>query len=401
MIVPDALSPDRGALDGSVPNGGATNGPSGSGSAAARPDQMTTSIDHTQLLTDLIQIGIALSSERDVSALLERIVAEARRFTRAEAGTLFLRDGDALRFAVVQNDAMARRHGEGEMKRRVTNEPVTIGRRSLAGFVAATGQVINLANAYELPTGSPFAFDWRYDARTNYRTRSVLVVPLQDPSGQVLGVLELLNALDAEGHAIPFDASFESLVRALASQAAVAIRNARLEELSFKDSLTDVYNRRYFRLRLEEETKRHLRFEQPMSFVIVDIDHFKSINDRFGHATGDQVLREVAQLLVNQSRSFTTVTRYGGDEFAVLLANTAKHGAVTYARRMKGVIERYPFAHGAVTVSLGVSGLPDDATTADDLVSAADRGLYDAKRLGRNSVGIASGYFGRHAANGS
>lgn len=345
-------------------------------------------IDQTRLLTDLIQIGIALTSERDLGALLERIVAEARRFTRAEAGTLFLREGDMLRFAVVQNDAMARRYGEREMQRRLTVEPVTLDRPSLAGFVAQSGQVVNLTDAYELPQGSPYAFNWRFDARTNYRTRSVLVVPLQDPSGYVLGVLQLINAMDADGNHVSFDPSFENLIRALASQAAVAIRNARLEELSFRDPLTDVYNRRYFKLRLDEEAKRHLRFEQPLSLVLIDIDHFKTINDKFGHGVGDTVLREAAQLLVNQSRSFTTVTRYGGDEFAVVLVNTPKAGAVTYASRMKGVIERYPFTHGVVTISLGVATLPDDAQDPDDLFSAADRGLYEAKRVGRNSVGV-------------
>ena len=347
------------------------------------------SMEQAQLLTELIQIGIALTSERDLGVLLERIVAEARRFTRAEAGTLFLREGDVLRFAVVQNDAMAQRYGEREMKRRLTDENLTLGRRSLAGFVCETGQVVNLADAYEMPEGSTFAFNWRFDARTNYRTRSVLIVPLQEPSGYVLGALQLINALDIDGEAIPFDASYESLVRALASQAAVAIRNARLEELSFKDSLTDVYNRRYFKLRLDEEAKRHVRFEQPLSLVYVDVDRFKAINDEFGHGAGDKVLRETAQLLVNQSRSFTTVTRHGGDEFAILLVNTPKAGAVTYANRMKGVIERYPFGHGSVTVSIGVATLPDDAVTADALVAAADSALYDAKRTGRNTVNYA------------
>lgn len=347
-----------------------------------------SSIDQTRMLTDLIQIGIALTSERDLSTLLQRIVAEARRFTRAEAGTLFLREGEVLRFAVVQNEALARKFGEREMERRVTSEALSLTHPSLAGFVAQSGQLVNLADAYELPGGSPYAFNWRFDQRTNYRTRSVLVAPLQDPSGYVLGVLQLINALDADGNPVPFDASYENLIRALASQAAVAIRNAKLEELSFKDPLTDIYNRRYFKLRLDEEGKRHLRFEQPLSLVLADVDHFKQINDTFGHGVGDTVLREAAQLLVNQSRSFTTVTRYGGDEFAVLLVNTPKSGAITYANRMKGVIERYPFTHGPVTVSLGVASLPDDARDPDDLFAAADRALYDAKRDGRNAVGV-------------
>ena len=358
-------------------------------STNAKPaTQIVPPVELTRLLTELIQIGIALTSERDLGTLLERIVAEARRFTRAEAGTLFLREGDVLRFAVVQNDALARRFGEREMRRRLQDEPLRLDQRSFAGHVVQTGDVISLADAYLAPEGRPFTFNRRFDAKTSYQTRSVLVVPLQDATGSVLGVLELINALDADGNIIAFDPGYENLIRALASQAAVAIRNTRLEELSFKDSVTDVYNRRYFKLRIDEESRRHLRFEQPLSLVFVDVDHFKEINDQFGHATGDEVLREVAQLLVNQSRNFTTVTRYGGDEFAILLVQTPKPGAVTYAQRMKGVLERYPFAHGPVTVSLGVASLAEDATTADDLIDATDRALYEAKRRGRNVVGV-------------
>jgi diguanylate cyclase (GGDEF)-like protein len=371
-------SPDQGP--------GPTIAPAPDGQAPAAPAAGTSSEDLARLLTELIQIGIALTSERDLDALLERIVAEARRFTRAEAGTLFLREGDLLTFAVVQNDALARRIGERAMKRQFRSEPLRVDRPSLAGHVVQTGQAVNLADVYELPETAGFRFNWRYDARNAYRTRSVLVVPLQEPSGYVLGALELINALDAAGGIVPFDPGYEGLVRALASQAAVAIRNTRLEELSFKDPLTDVDNRRYFKLRLDEETRRHLRFEQPLSLVILDLDFFKDVNDEHGHAAGDRVLREVAQLLVNQSRSFTIVTRYGGDEFAILLANTPRTGAVTYAQRMRGVVERYPFHYGRITASAGIASMPDDAQTQEALIDAADRALYEAKRRGRNSV---------------
>jgi diguanylate cyclase (GGDEF)-like protein len=355
--------------------------------APARPPAPAGPDDVTRLLSELIQIGIALTNERDVNVLLERIVAEARRFTRAEGGTLFLRDGDDLRFAVVQNDALARRFGERAMKLYFC-EPLSLDRPSLARHVVETGQPVNIPDVYELGPDSPYRFNNGYDAKTAYRTRSALVVPLQEPSGFVLGVLQLINALDANGDVVPFNPAHETLIRALASQAAVAIRNTRLEELSFKDPLTDAYNRRYFKLRLEEETRRHVRFGQPLSLVLIDLDGFKDVNDEHGHGAGDRVLREVSQLLVNQSRSFTIVTRYGGDEFAILLANTPRAGAVTYAQRMRGVIERYPFHYGRVTGSLGIASLPDDGRTADELMAAADRALYEAKRLGRNNVQV-------------
>src|SRR5689334_21833050 len=188
----------------------------------------------TQLLRQLIQIGIALTSERELSTLLERIVSEARRFTSAEAGTLYLRDGDSLRFAVAQNDALEEQLGAREMRRQFAAEPLRLAQPSLAGYVALTGQSICLPDAYGVPANRPYVFNRDLDLRLHYQTGSVLVVPLQDASRDVIGVLQLINARNASGEVIPFDAEVESLVQALAAQAAVAIRNARLEELSFK-----------------------------------------------------------------------------------------------------------------------------------------------------------------------
>ena len=343
----------------------------------------------TDRLKQLIQIGIALTSERDLATLLERIVTEARRFTNAEAGTLFLREGDVLRFAVAQNDVLVERLGEREMRRQFAAQPLRLTQPSLAGYVALIGNSISLPDAYGAPKNRPYVFNQDLDVRLHYQTGSVLVVPLQDPTRDIIGVLQLINARNGGAEIVPFEPEIESLVQALASQAAVAIRNARLEELSFKDPLTGVYNRRYFALRIEEEAKRHSRFAEPLSLVLLDIDRFKAINDELGHRAGDDALKETAQVIVSNSRSFSIVTRYGGDEFAVLLVNTPKSGALKYAQRIRDVIERHPFRHGPLTVSVGIAALPDDVLSSDDLVPAADRALYLAKRLGRNAIQIA------------
>ncbi|HVG80264.1 MAG: diguanylate cyclase [Candidatus Rokuibacteriota bacterium] len=164
--------------------------------------------------------------------------------------------------------------------------------------------------------------------------------------------------------------------------------NARLKETSFKDEVTGLYNRRFFTLRLEEELSRYRRFNHPVSVVLLDLDGFKAVNDEFGHSVGDDTLREVAQILMKHSRGINVVSRYGGDEFAVLLVETSKAGARLYADRIREVVAKHPFSHGkVVTASFGVASLPDDETgTADDLFRASDDALYAAKRAGKNQV---------------
>ncbi len=342
--------------------------------------------DRTQRLEDLIEIGIALTSERDLYALLERILEQARRFTHAEAGTLFLREGDQLRFAVVQNDFLESRFGKRDMQRRLQAAPLPLSEPSLAGHVAKTGEIINVADAYAIGVQQTLSFNQKVDASNDYGTRSVFVVPLQDPTGSIVGVLELLNALSENGAIVPFDLEYERLILALASQAAIAIRNARLEDLSFKDGLTELYNRRYFALRVDEEAKRSARFGHPLSLVYFDLDDFRRLNDDKGRAAGDEVLRETSRLLMKHSRSFTILARREGDDFAAILANTPKAGAVTYAERIRAVIERHPFAEGVVTACFGVAALPADAASAEDLMAQAERALNEAKRLGKNRV---------------
>lgn len=175
----------------------------------------------------LIDIGLALRTEQNLSALLEQILREARRFTRAEAGTLFLRDGDLLRFASVQNDRLARDLGARAMRRLLEDTPLKIHDSSLAAYVAITGEVINVPDAEMIPSDLPYVFNGRVDERTGYRTRSVLAAPLEDADCNIFGVLQLLNARDDLGCIVPFDLELEALVRPLTSLASVAIMRAR------------------------------------------------------------------------------------------------------------------------------------------------------------------------------
>jgi diguanylate cyclase (GGDEF)-like protein len=164
--------------------------------------------------------------------------------------------------------------------------------------------------------------------------------------------------------------------------------NSRLRDLSFKDEVTDLYNRRFFFIRLEEEISRFHRYGHPLSVVLVDLDAFKAVNDELGHAAGDDTLREVAQLMVRQSRGDNIIARYGGDEFAILLVETPKSGASYYAERIRQALADCPFSHSQqITASFGIASLPeDDLASSEALVRAADEALYAAKRDGKNSV---------------
>ena len=164
--------------------------------------------------------------------------------------------------------------------------------------------------------------------------------------------------------------------------------NARLQETSFKDDVTGLYNRRFFSVRLDEEMSRYRRFNHPVSVILMDLDGFKAVNDEMGHVVGDETLRDIGQILMKHSRGINVVSRYGGDEFAVLLVETSQAGARLYADRIRQIIATYPFSHHKpITASFGVASLPDDeAPTSEDLIRAADDALYAAKRAGKNQV---------------
>jgi diguanylate cyclase (GGDEF)-like protein len=168
--------------------------------------------------------------------------------------------------------------------------------------------------------------------------------------------------------------------------------NVRLKETSFKDEVTGLYNRRFFSVRLEEEMSRFRRFNHPVSLVLMDLDGFKAVNDEMGHAVGDETLRDIGQVLMKHSRGINVVSRYGGDEFAVLLVETSRAGARLYADRIRQIIATYPFSHGRpITASFGIASLPDnEATTLEALIRAADDALYVAKRAGKNPVAATS-----------
>lgn len=162
-----------------------------------------------------------------------------------------------------------------------------------------------------------------------------------------------------------------------------------LRSLATRDQLTGLFNRREFDRILSEEEERVRRFGHPLALVMIDVDHFKSVNDNYGHPVGDAVLREVARRLAGILRSVDRVARFGGEEFALILMQTERAAAMDVARRVCEIVEKDPVSIGdgvtlKITVSAGVAISPADGKSSAALVGAADKALYAAKTRGRN-----------------
>lgn len=202
--------------------------------------------------------------------------------------------------------------------------------------------------------------------------------------GRVVGVVA---AVPSAGNELDME-----MVDALALQGAAAIQAARThseaQELSRRDPLTNLANRRQLTVDLAAELERAVRFGHPLSFVMIDMDHFKRLNDTYGHQRGDQVLREVADTITREIRAIDGAYRYGGEELALLLREASGADAVRTVERIRaGIATRFPWAsQSPVTLSAGVAELDPAGLSAAALVSAADQALYAAKRAGRNRV---------------
>ncbi len=216
--------------------------------------------------------------------------------------------------------------------------------------------------------------------------RSVILVPLVHKDN-LLGLFGMIS-----GQREFLDGRQMNLLEVMCNQVSTSIANARLhaelEQKATTDSLTGLSNHRLFQQKLGEELKRADRYEKPLSLLFMDIDHFKNVNDTYGHPVGDIVLRGVANILRGEIREVDLAARYGGEEFAVILPDTDGAGAKKIAERLRRVIMAMTFSSQErslkVTTSIGIATVPADAKTKEELIERADEALYQAKHLGRN-----------------
>jgi diguanylate cyclase (GGDEF)-like protein len=217
-------------------------------------------------------------------------------------------------------------------------------------------------------------------------TRSEMCLPLIN-MGDKIGVLCLESASIGAFQ----DADVQPL-ESVADIVATAIKNANFVEqtkaLANVDGLTGVYNRRFFEQRIGEELERARRYDNTLAVIMVDIDHFKKLNDEFGHLLGDEVLKQVSSIFTAQLRKADIVCRYGGEEFVILVPETTGENALGVADKLRRMVESHPFpgVPRPVTISAGVSEYPASGKTRDEVVKAADNALYASKQGGRNRV---------------
>ncbi len=213
---------------------------------------------------------------------------------------------------------------------------------------------------------------------------NLLFEQLKASHGELLGAYETVNRLVAQLQGR--NQELEETRRML------ELAQGELLQMSVTDDLTQIHNFRYFREALEAEIKRVQRYDAPLSLLMIDIDHFKDYNDRNGHLAGDEVLKELARILKEKTRTTDVVARYGGEEFAVVLLETELDEAVTIAQRIRSAVEAAEFTNqerqplGNLTVSLGVAEFGGPLTSYRSLINAADQALYTAKHRGRNRV---------------
>ena len=226
-----------------------------------------------------------------------------------------------------------------------------------------------------------------------FRPRYVIVLTGEDEEHEkILGLdLGADDYITKPFHQAELLARIRAGKRIVDLQKELVASNKRLELLSITDGLTNLYNHRYFQEELAREFDASIRYQRPLSLAVIDIDFFKKINDQFGHASGDRVLKEVAEIFKRSVRSSDLVARYGGEEFAVMMPETLLDDGMQFAEKIRSLVESQPIATGTesipVNVSIGVSALPHTkVVTPKDLIVAADKALYRAKRGGRNRV---------------
>jgi diguanylate cyclase (GGDEF)-like protein len=331
---------------------------------------------------NLIYLGRAtqrLSSYLDRDKIAKEAVKAACSLLGCTKGSIILRREEGQKLALVYAIGMGK-----ELVGRIGKDDV--GTR-FAKKVIETGQPLLVAQMKDLPP--EFLPDTLPEAG-RYGSDSFLIVPIQamgeevESRGAVIGALSLTDKLTK----VPFSGNDQEMAQILASQTGIALANAELYEKATVDNLTKVFVRRYFMQRFDMAIKNAGFTNEPLSLIMIDLDHFKSVNDTYGHQAGDAVLKQLGKILKKVVRPEQTVARYGGEEFAILCPGVDNEVVSKVAERVRLGVEEHAFKlpdgrEIKKTTSLGCSTL-HPGENREQMTERADQALYDAKKTGRN-----------------
>jgi diguanylate cyclase (GGDEF)-like protein len=257
----------------------------------------------------------------------------------------------------------------------------------IAGHVAKYGEKLVVPDVR-----ADQRFAKRIDQVTQWETQSIICIPLRAKL-RVLGVIQLVNVdMEHFGHEEQF------FLQALCDYAAIAIENARsvekIQELTITDDCTGLYNARHLYKTLEAEVYRTARFGYEFSVIFLDLDHFKHVNDTYGHLVGSKLLQEIGFKIKSQLRLIDYAFRYGGDEFVILLPQTDKHSALVVAKRIQDMMRKTVFLaedglNLNVRCSMGLATYPEDAKSSHEIIRQADEMMYMVKNSSRDNIAVA------------
>ena len=318
-------------------------------------------------LPAMVEVAKRLLQPLDLTALLDEILSQIHSLFGYPIAGVFLVDRETQELY-----PKAQRGYDPEL---VKNLRLRIGTEGISGWAARSGQPYYAPDVKKDP---------RYvEAAPSARSNVAFPLAVND---RIIGVLDVASPeIDA------FPAEVRGVLEAFAALAALAIYRAQrdddLHRLALTDSLTGLANHGALWDALKREIARAIRVNHSLSVVLVEIDKFKEINDRYGHLRGDEILRAVATGLRKICRRMDLAARFGGDEFVLILPDTPRDAALQVGEKLRRHVEKIGLQDGVhLTASVGVASLPDDGTTADTLLEASDRAMYQVKRAGGNRV---------------
>ncbi len=325
-----------------------------------------------EVLSTLFEVTRHLNEGADLEAVLAVIAQAACRLVSADSASVLLLDE--------RRESLLCRASHGLERHEVDCATFRVG-EGLAGWSAAKSSTLRLPDASSDPRFKRLPGQDR-------SIRGFCCVPLTGREGTI-GVMTVTSE-----RAEAFDENDESILAFLAASVVKDVENARLYRLAVTDSLTGVYNRQYLSEQFPVEFERHRRYGDPLTVAIVDADHFKSINDRFGHTVGDSALRLLAHRCLETVREIDLVVRYGGEEFMLIFPQTNIAGGSEVAERLRERVAGEPLVSNDVrvhlTVSVGVAEMGPSDAEPKALIARADAALYAAKRAGRNRIEVAT-----------